>query len=498
MLRAILGAGVAAGLVVTMSGVASAAPDTTRVSRTVVGIGSDTTYEVMNALDQVYNQSAGCAIIPPSGGTFTTYKQTCIVGGSLAYDGPLIETENEYHDRIVEAYPVGSGNGATALFQYVDGGSSVALPADFSRSSSKRTLTPETGMTQFESAYARDGISYWVGRKNTSVTRSKNGSTPTPNITSADLKTVFLGDGNPNSSNAGCAINWKKQPNGTKLSKVDSVGNATGTPGSGNIVVYATQTGSGTGKDFANFLQAGKVAADLQDCINPNFTDGTGEQHVIFENNATPICGDGRCHGDLPVLLRPVHAEPGGDGLVRRCPRRDRPGEAEPREHREARGLGRLPVRAVRVQLLLRAEHRRPDRPDDVGQRPADPVRPELPGRQERVAVHIGPLEGSLPRCEQRPRLSNHHHEHAEALRLRAAELGHDGHPLRDRPVVLPHQRGDLTWSRRTVALRRPSGVQTGPAFGRARPRCGAKEGELDARRSPAGVRGPLVHLAFA
>jgi ABC-type phosphate transport system substrate-binding protein len=72
MLRAILGAGVAAGLVVTMSGVASAAPDTTRVSRTVVGIGSDTTYEVMNALDQVYNQSAGCAIIPPSGGTFMT------------------------------------------------------------------------------------------------------------------------------------------------------------------------------------------------------------------------------------------------------------------------------------------------------------------------------------------------------------------------------------------------------------------------------------------
>jgi ABC-type phosphate transport system substrate-binding protein len=291
-LRAIFGAGVAAGLVVTMSGVALAAPDTTRVSRTVVGIGSDTTYEVMNALDQIYNQSAGCAIIPASGGTFTTYKQTCIAGGSLSYDGPLIETENEYHDRIVEAYPVGSGNGATALFQYVDGGSSVALPADFSRSSSKRTLTPETGMTQFESAYARDGLSYWVGRKNTNLTRNRKGTTPTPNISSADLKTVFLGDGNPNTADTGCAINWKKQANGTKLSKVDSVGNAVGTPGSGNIVVYATQTGSGTGKDFANFLQAGKVAADLQNCINPNFTDGTGEQHVIFENNATPICGD--------------------------------------------------------------------------------------------------------------------------------------------------------------------------------------------------------------
>ena len=228
MLRAILGAGVAAGLVVTMSGVASAAPDPNRRSQTIVGIGSDTTYEVMNALDQVYNQSAGCAIIPASGGSFTTYKQTCIDGGSLAYDGPLIETENEYHDRIVEAYPIGSGNGATALFQYVDGGSSVALPADFSRSSSKRTLTAESGMTQFESAYARDGISYWLGKTNNLVTRNGSGKLPTPNITSADLKTVFLGDGNPNSSNTGCAINFSKQPNGTALNQVDSVGSGTG------------------------------------------------------------------------------------------------------------------------------------------------------------------------------------------------------------------------------------------------------------------------------
>jgi len=219
MLRAILGAGVAAGLVVTMSGVASAAPDTSRVSRTVVGIGSDTTYEVMNALDQVYNQSAGCAIIPTSGVTFTTYKQTCIAGGALSYDGALIETENEYHDRIVEAYPVGSGNGATALFQYVDGGSSVALPADFSRSSSKRTLTAESGMTQFESAYARDGISYWLGKTNTNVTQNTGGTLPTPNITSADLKAVFLGDGNPNTSNTGCAINYAKQANGTRSAR---------------------------------------------------------------------------------------------------------------------------------------------------------------------------------------------------------------------------------------------------------------------------------------
>jgi len=57
VLRAVFGAGIATAMVVSMSGVASAAPDTNRVSRTIVGVGSDTTYEVMNALDQLYNQS---------------------------------------------------------------------------------------------------------------------------------------------------------------------------------------------------------------------------------------------------------------------------------------------------------------------------------------------------------------------------------------------------------------------------------------------------------
>ena len=93
----------------------------------------------MNALDQLYNQSAGCAVIPQTVDTFTTYKETCIVGGQLAYDGPLIETENEYHDRIVEAYPVGSGNGATCCTSSSQR-SGTALASDFSRSSSKRTL----------------------------------------------------------------------------------------------------------------------------------------------------------------------------------------------------------------------------------------------------------------------------------------------------------------------------------------------------------------------
>jgi ABC-type phosphate transport system substrate-binding protein len=312
VLRAMFGASIAVGLVVSGSGVASAAPDTSRVSQTIVGVGSDTTYEAMNRLDLLYNESAGCAIIPSSG-TFANYEQKCIIGGALSYDGALIETENEYHDRVIEAYPVGSGNGASVLFQYTNG--AAAVPGDFSRSSSKRTLTAVAGFTQYESSYARDGISYWIGKNNTNVTQNGAGTLPTPNISQADLKKVYFGDGNPNTSNTGCATNWLAQPNGTSLANTDSVGNATGAPGSGSIVVYATQAGSGTGKDFANFLQGGAVAADLQKCIDPNFTDGTGEQHVIFENNATPICGDGhRPDAIFPYSFARFTQNAGGSG----------------------------------------------------------------------------------------------------------------------------------------------------------------------------------------
>lgn len=292
LIRAAFGAGLATALVVSMTGTASAAPDTSRVSQTIVGVGSDTTYEVMNDLDQLYNESAGCAIIPTTGVSFTTFKQTCISGGALSYDGALIETENEYHDRAIEAYPVGSGNGATVLFNYTNSGSGTALQSSFSRSSSKRTLTAVAGFTQYESAYALDGISYYVGKTNTNILQA--GGVPSPNASAADLKGVFIGDGSPNTASTnGCLINWHSDPTGTKLKQADAIGSATGAPGAGTIVVYATQTGSGTGKDFANFLQTGKTAADLQNCIDPNFTDGTGEQHVIFENNADPIQGDG-------------------------------------------------------------------------------------------------------------------------------------------------------------------------------------------------------------
>ena len=280
MLRVLTGASIAGALVVSASTQASAAIDTSRVSTTITGVGSDTTYEVMNDLDQLYNESPGCAILPAFGGAFTNYQQKCIVGGLQSYDGPVITTENVYHDRAIEAFPVGSGNGALVLTQYTQGNPAVA--ADFTRSSSNRTLTAVPNFTTFGVAYARDGLAYWLGKTNVLVKHNTKG--PTADISIADLKGVFLGAGSPNT----CLINYSAAAG-------DSVASTQGAPGAGTIRVFATQPGSGTGKDFLGKIDsAGSYsnALHLQDCIGSTYKDGAPNpsDHVIFENNAHPIC----------------------------------------------------------------------------------------------------------------------------------------------------------------------------------------------------------------
>src|SRR5262245_33345433 len=111
-----LGAAIAAVMVALTGPGAMAAVDTARQPQMIVGVGSDTTFELMNDIDQVYNQSPGCAIIPTGSFTNSDVGQLCKDPGLLAYSSDyadLIQTENLYHDMIVEAAPVGSGSGTT-------------------------------------------------------------------------------------------------------------------------------------------------------------------------------------------------------------------------------------------------------------------------------------------------------------------------------------------------------------------------------------------------
>ena len=293
LLRAVAGTGIAVALVAGSSGVALAVNvDTTRVSQTITGVGSDTLYEVQNDLDQVYNEAVGCAIIPSAGTAFSNYQQLCFdpndTGGItpgdpgvLPYSGNIVVRGNLYHDRAVQAYPVGSGSGTKVLTQYTQG--NPALSSDFGRASSKQTYSV-AGFTAYGVAYGRDGAAYWVGRNNKLVAHTKAG-VPTPNATLPRLKGAFIGTGT-----GSCLINWS-------ATKVNSIGAAVGAPGAGTIDIFATQAGSGSGKDFLQKIDPANAAtytdaSALQNCVPAKYKDGdpSNGEHVLVENQARPIC----------------------------------------------------------------------------------------------------------------------------------------------------------------------------------------------------------------
>jgi ABC-type phosphate transport system substrate-binding protein len=308
--RVLVVAGLSIAMAVTTAGAALAVnpapssvdysnpPSYGRVGVTFVGVGSDTTFEVMNDLDQIYNESPGCAVgqdLNP----ITNVKQGCLDPSSstnlLAYSGTTeIKTENLYHDRAVEAYPVGSGGGNEELKQLSLSGAGAVVPGTaYGRSSSAQTACKTANDDCYQVTFAYDALTVWIGKNNKLVQHNASG-TPTPRFYKGNLKNVFLGDGAGN-----CATAFS---NSTAASD-DSISNAltpvatiagwtrTQEAAGSTLIPYATQSSSGTGKKFSQLL-GGSAASDLQNCIpdvfkNVSTADGN---HVIFENNAAPIC----------------------------------------------------------------------------------------------------------------------------------------------------------------------------------------------------------------
>jgi hypothetical protein len=184
---------------------------------------------------------------------------------------------------FVEAGPVGSGNGKTILTQYTLNGSGTALPVDYSRASSKQTFAV-ANYTAYGVAYARDGAAFWIGKNNTHVAQTRGG-VANPNASLTDLTGVFVGTGGGN-----CLTDYQTTAG-------DSIAPTTGGPGTGTIDVFATQVGSGSGKDFLQKIDPANAAtytdaSALQNCIKAIYKDGdqTNGEHVIQENFAGPIC----------------------------------------------------------------------------------------------------------------------------------------------------------------------------------------------------------------
>lgn len=230
--------------------------------------GSDTTIEMHNNLNRLYNGSVGCSLIIGS----PTFGRLCDT------NIPAVETENYDHDTFVEEYQIGSGNGISNLRistntdpQIVGARSSRALVTG------NNNTTKENGVSG--SSFAKDGfgIVVYVGTKNT-VPGFQQSNPSLVSLSIAQIERIFSGAG------GGCATDWSQ------------IGNPSGLTGA--ITPYGNQTGSGTYQAFDAL-----ITGDPNACANaipaPGSLGGAGctgagfcaTTRVHFENNTAPIDG---------------------------------------------------------------------------------------------------------------------------------------------------------------------------------------------------------------
>jgi ABC-type phosphate transport system substrate-binding protein len=197
----------------------------------LVGSGSSTTYDMMQALDTLFNDSLGCYMTQPS-----TLSQTLDFRCDLPRDNGGLQvgegyTENPINDVSVQEPALGSSAGI-AQIEYGgkgnDGNPGIGgkpLPAaavNYARSSRQFKTTDYPGLNFV--AYATDGVS-WL-----SFPKVKGKATPSSrvkNLTTTQLTDIWSGK----------ITNWD-QVGGTK----------------GNICVYVANLSSGTVSTWATAL----------------------------------------------------------------------------------------------------------------------------------------------------------------------------------------------------------------------------------------------------
>jgi ABC-type phosphate transport system substrate-binding protein len=270
---------IAVSLVVGLTGTSFAAHPP-RTGATGLGSGSDTIYNLMNKLDSLYNASIGCNQLVPTGGTqglnFECYPDTTGV----------VHSENYYHDRFVEAFPLGSSVGISELCNQ---GQAGVATIQYARSSRAKAITDCSNLVF--SGIAADGLSFW-----TAGTDSQNPTTGTGNEHNAHVDDLNWVHDNGNScaaETAGCAptlsgtdiqsiwSNCGGLPVGTQTwGDITGVGADTSP-----ILVYAAQAGSGTRSAWET-LALNK--ANSTNCIPASQKDGNigNGERVGIENSA--------------------------------------------------------------------------------------------------------------------------------------------------------------------------------------------------------------------
>jgi ABC-type phosphate transport system substrate-binding protein len=255
----------AAGLLVTLAlllgavaaPAAAQAPAPNNRADLIRGSGSDTTYDVMRALDRLYNGAPGCRTEATPGAT-QPLDFSCFEPASTTQGNPDRDVALSY-------FPLGSSVGINQLCQT---GLAGVAQVDYARSS-RAPRAADCAGTRFV-AFARDAIP-WVAFPEVPNSRSAG----VTNLTQAQLRGIF-GD---------CTIRDWRQIQGSPVYDPTYQLPASydeDAPGNQPILVYAAQRGSGTRGTFDGFLGGGR----LSDACIPQ---AKLNQRVIFENDAAPI-----------------------------------------------------------------------------------------------------------------------------------------------------------------------------------------------------------------
>ena len=251
------------GMSLAFAGAAGAAPS----AKLIVGSGSQTSYAVMTALSNVFDNAAGCDLTASTSSPSTLNCGTSsfapgTVGGEQGFN---VSHENPYNDFTVQAPAIGSGNGRTALV--AAGSGSPTQQIDYARSSSFST---SPGPTVNYVQYATDGVSWTTFNKYKGVATAQANVL---NITTANLKLIMNDTLSCVKGGVTVKMNWE----------------CLGATTSAHIDCYMAQTGSGTYATWSGYLGFTGAPACVKDNTNH---DTTGAKHSnIFENQMSTIYG---------------------------------------------------------------------------------------------------------------------------------------------------------------------------------------------------------------
>jgi ABC-type phosphate transport system substrate-binding protein len=274
--------GVLSGAMLTAMAISgpAGAETTPATNHVIVGSGSSTTYNMMQSLDTLFNDSLGCYMTQPS-----TVTQTLNFSCASAANNPghlqvgQGYTENPVNDVATEEPALGSGAGIQQLeFGGTgnDGNPGVGGTADptasinYARSSRQFKTSDYPGLNFV--AYATDGVS-WLTFP--TIAGKATPSHGVANLTTTQLTAIWNGTD----------TNW------------DQVGGT-----AGRICVYVAQLSSGTESTWASALGFSSPAtlnafvdgftAAPAGCHTPKGVS-YAESHTIFENEGQDIVKNG-------------------------------------------------------------------------------------------------------------------------------------------------------------------------------------------------------------